>query len=255
MKKLFFILSCAISFSANSQAQNPEPIKVLFVGNSYIYVNNLPQVLISAANSTNNGIQADQSVKGGYTLKLHSQDTNTLSKIKKGIWDYVVLQEQSQLPATEQKNVETEVLPYAHFLDSLVHHYNPTCKTIFYSTWGRKSGDSLASPFQTYEWMDSLLTLRYTLMAKKNHATLSPVGAVWKHIRKKHPSIDLYHKDGSHPSEAGTYAAACCFYSILLKKDPTTINFTSNINESDALNIRNAVKEIVFDKLKKWSFD
>jgi hypothetical protein len=238
-----------------SQSQNPKPIQVLFIGNSYIYVNKLPQVLTSIANSTNNGIQADQSVKAGYTLKLHSEDTNTLSKIKKGIWDYVVLQEQSQLPAAEQKKVKTEVLPYAHFLDSMAHHYNPHCKTIFYSTWGRKSGDSLATPFQTYEWMDSLLTLRYTLMAKTNHATLSPVGTVWKYIRSTYPSIELYHKDGSHPSEAGTYAAACCFYSILFKKDPTTINFTSRINESDALKIKNSVKEVVFDKLKNWYFD
>lgn len=252
MKRLVFIFSYILPITIFSQTHSSPRIKVLLIGNSYVYVNNLPAVIIEAAASTNNEIIIDTSVPGGYTLKMHSKDSSTINKIKKGIWDYVVLQEQSQLPASKFIKVETDVLPYAHCLDSTIHKYNPNCKTVFYMTWGRKNGDSFTTPFQTYQEMDSLISIRYMLMAKINHAILSPAGVVWNYIRKYYPEIELYSNDGSHPSEAGTYATACCFNTIFFKKDPTSIKFNSNLNNSEALKIRQAVKEVVFNHLSNW---
>jgi PKD repeat protein len=100
--------------------------------------------------------------------------------------------------------------------------------------------------------MDSLLNLRYRMMAENNDAILSPVGAVWKYIRENHPSIHLYQSDDSHPSVAGTYAAACCFYTALFRKDPTTITFNSTLSTTEAAIIRAATKLIVFDHLMDW---
>jgi len=254
MKSPVFIFSLILPIALFSQTHSLPYIKVLFIGNSYVYVNNLPAIITETANSTNNEIVIDTSVPGGYTLKMHSKDSSTINKIKEGIWDYVVLQEQSQLPASEFTKVETDMLPSAHCLDSIIHKYNPNCKTVFYMTWGRKNGDLLAKPFQTYQEMDSLISIRYILMAKMNHATLSPAGIVWNYIRKCYPEIELYSNDGSHPSEAGAYATACCFNTIFFKKDPATIKFNYNLNNSDALKIRQAVKEVVFNHLSNWYF-
>lgn len=70
----------------------------------------------------------------------------------------------------------------------------------------------------TYAGMDSLLHLRYMMMAEDNHAVVSPVGAVWNYIRANFPLIELYSPDESHPSVAGSYAAACCFYTSIFRK-------------------------------------
>ncbi len=101
--------------------------------------------------------------------------------------------------------------------------------------------------------MDSLLNLRYRQLADSNEAVVSPVGAVWNYIRSTYPSIELYTADESHPSLAGSYAAACTFYSTILRKDPTFITFNSTLSVIEADQIKNAVKVIVFDSLRNWN--
>lgn len=232
-----------------AQTKSPKSIQVLFIGNSYTYYNELPKILEDMAASTGDKMTSDSSTPGGYTFKQHTTNVVTLNKIKQGTWDYVVLQEQSTIPSSPASEVEKNVYPYAYSLDSMVHKYNPNAKSIFYMTWGRKNGDKARCeawpPVCTYKGMDSLLRVSYTKMAKSSHALLSPVSVVWKYLREHNPSIELYDTDGSHPAMAGSYAAACCFYAVLFKKDPTLVKFDYKLSPSDAEAIRNAVKKAV----------
>ena len=195
---------------------------VLFIGNSYTYVNDLPGLLASVAQSAGDSVIYDSNCIGGYTFQLHSTNATTLQKIAQGNFNYVVLQEQSQLPSFPISQVQSSVYPYARTLDSLITIANPCTETVFYMTWGRKNGDASNCanwpPLCTYSGMDSLLRMRYEYMANTNNAFVSPVGAVWRHIRNNYPGIELYNADESHPSIAGSYAAACTFYSIIFRK-------------------------------------
>ncbi len=123
-------------------------------------------------------------------------------------------------------------------------------------TWGRKNGDAQNCPnlpkVCTYLGMDNLLNARYRTMAQDNNAILSPVGAVWRYIRQNFPTIELYQADESHPSVAGTYAAACAFYTVIYRKDPTLITFNSTLSASVAQNIKNATKLVVYNNLAEW---
>ena len=58
--------------------------------------------------------------------------------------------------------------------------------------------------------------------------------------------------DGSHPSLAGSYAAACAFYTLFFGRDPESISHDAGLNENDARTIRSAVHEVVSDSLRKW---
>ncbi|TXH58965.1 MAG: T9SS type A sorting domain-containing protein [Bacteroidia bacterium] len=253
MKKLS-ITAMLVAFALLSFAAKK---RVLFIGNSYTYVNDLPLMLTNVALSCGDSVEYDGNLIGGYTLQSHSTNTTTINKIKAGNWDYVVLQEQSQLPAFPFNQVQSSVLPYAKQLDSMIHAFNPCAETVFFMTWGYKNGDAnnCASfpPICTYSGMDSLLRARYTMMADSNQALISPVGPVRRYIRNNYPSIELYDNDGSHPSIAGTYAAACTFYSILFKKSPLNITFNSTLSTTDASNIRTAAKLVAFDSLATWN--
>lgn len=255
MKYLMAFFITTIGCLTSTYGQNITK-KALFIGNSYTGVNNLPQMIADVATSTGCSLIFDSNTPGGYTLQRHSTNATSLAKIALGDWDYVVLQEQSQYPSFPISQVEMEVFPYARFLDSVVNAENPCAETVFYMTWGRKNGDAsnCASwpPVCTYSGMDSLLNLRYKMMADSNNAIVSPVGAVWKYIRQNFPSINLYQPDGSHPSVAGTYAAACCFFTVFFRKDPTEIAFNSTLSVIDATNIRNATKVVVYDSLLSW---
>src|SRR4051812_45886499 len=93
---LLLVLLSSFSFRTFSQ---PQTFHVLFIGNSYTYVNNLPQIVADVASSMGDSLIYDSYAIGGYTLEQHFADSNCTNKIKAGGWDYVILQEQSQLPA------------------------------------------------------------------------------------------------------------------------------------------------------------
>ena len=250
LSTLFFLFVLGLTVSAKTK-------RVLFIGNSYIYVNNLPQMVKDVASSVGDTLIFDSYAVGGYRLQDHSNDQTALNLIATGNWDFVVLQEQSQMPSFPLSQVQSDVFPYAKKLDSLIHAANPCSETIFYMTWGRKNGDAGNCPgwppVCTYLGMDSLLRERYLMMANSNQANVSPVGPVWRYLRTNNASIELYQTDESHPSTAGTYAAACSFYSVIFKKNPTTITNNAGLSVQDAVAIRNAAKAIAYDSLLNWN--
>lgn len=249
MKKVILLLCCLIQLSAYAQRTK----RVLFIGNSYTYVNNLPQLITNMAKTTGDSLVFESHTPGGYTLAQHFASTLTTGKIKTGGWDYVVLQEQSQLPSFEEYNDNA-----AYNLSVLIKTYNPCANVLFYMTWGRKNGDASNCvawpPVCTYLGMDSMLRLRYMEMGALNEAGIAPVGAVWRTLRQQQPAIELYDPDESHPSLAGSYAAACSFYSVIFKKDPTQITYNPGLSTPVAASIKLAAKGEVFDSLAKWNF-
>jgi hypothetical protein len=249
-------LLTGLVFLVSVTAQAQDSLKVLFLGNSYTHVNNLPQLVSQVAASTGDYVNYNSYAPGGYTLQQHSSDATALSMLSQLPWDYVVLQEQSQRPSFPIGQVQSDVYPYAKKLDSLINAANPCAETVFYNTWGRKNGDAANCanfpPLCTYQGMDSLLQLRYGYMADTNNAILSPVAQVWRYIRTNYPGIELYNPDESHPSVAGSYAAACAFYTVLFRKNPLQITFNSSLDSTTAANIRLAAKLIAFDNLADW---
>jgi len=253
---IIFFIAVFLNYTVGFAQQEKH---VLFIGNSYTYANNLPLMLSALATSTEDKIITESNTGGGLTLQNHSTNAATISKIQQGIWDYVVLQEQSQLPSFPMSQVATQTFPYAKILCDTIRHYNNCAEPLFFMTWGRENGDAsnCASwpPVCTYEGMDSLLNLRYRMMADSNHALVSPVGAVWNYIRNNNPNIDLYSPDESHPSLAGSYVAACTFYTMILEKNPVLISDNYGLSSTDANIIRNATRIVAFDSLSKWNVD
>jgi hypothetical protein len=168
----------------------------------------------------------------------------------------VVLQEQSQIPSFPIAQVEADCFPYATELDNMINENNPCAETVFFMTWGRENGDSQNCanwpPVCTYEGMDDLLYERYMTMADDNDAIVSPVGRVWRHIRMYFPEIELYSSDGSHPSAAGSYAAACTFFCALFRQDPTLCDYDYTLDAATAQIIREAARDVVYNDLLQW---
>jgi len=229
---------------------------VLFIGNSYTSVNDLPQLVQKVAASAGDTITYTMHAPGGCTFQQHVSGAASL--YQQGGWDYVVLQEQSQLPSFPYSQFQNECYPYAQQLCQFIRQYNPDAKIVFYMTWGRKNGDQnncqYYQPLCTYEGMDSLLYARYMEMAEDNEAYVSPVGRVWHRIRDNYPEIELYQADESHPSMAGSYAAACSFYTMFFQKSPLNITEDCNVDANVANIIRQVAATQVYDSLDKWMF-
>lgn len=247
------LFSLILNISAN-ETNAQLSYKVLFLGNSYTGVNNLPQIIHDVALSVGDTLIFDSYSPGGYRLIDHSLDVNSQNKISTGDWDYVVIQGQSQEPIMGN----TEFLSGAGALFNLIKQENQCTVVMPYMTWGRKNGDAANCPdypqMCTYQSMDTTLRDAYFGVARSINGEISPVSIVWNYIRQNFPNIELYQADESHPSVAGSYAAACCFYTVLFKKDPALITFDFGLSANDASIIRSAVKSEVFDSLQLWDF-
>ena len=251
MKPLLFTIALLLSFKSFAQQK-----KVLFLGNSYTFFNDMPQLFYHIAFSAGDNLIVDSYSSGGARFSTHLNNTTSLEYINADQWDYVVLQGQSMEAAQPITEVETETFPYAQALCDSIRANNTCSQPVFFMTWGYQNGNPYDCPdwppVCTYEGMDSLVQLRYRLLGEMNEAFVSPVGAVWRYVRENHPSINLYNADQSHPSPAGSYLAACTFYSIILQKSPDNIQYSYSLSIGDALNIRNAVREVAFNNLDYW---
>ena len=176
------------------------PLRILWIGNSYTYVNDLPRTLTMLALAAGEPrVPAITAVlKGGQFLRGHTARKELARVIAEG-WDYVVLQDQSLAPIEQPDTV----LTYGLRLGTLAKQGG--AKVLLYVTWPRRD---------TPQTMGAI-TATYTRLADSLGATLVPVGPAWMAMRQEAPKAELYIDDGSHPSPIGTYIAASVFYGVL----------------------------------------
>lgn len=233
LRSSFLLALLSLHLGTSSSAESAE--KILFVGNSYTGgIRKMVNELVRE--SPHSDAQIGFINPGGKTLEFHLKDKDTITKIKNGKFDFIVLQDQSQFPAVFPDRFQKAAVALNKIIDQ------SGSKTIFYETWGRRDGDKINKKlFPTYEPMQKALSKNYQSTAKKCKATLAPVGTTWKIVREKDPELGkkLYARDGSHPSKKGAYLAACVFYATLFSEDPRKLKFTGGLPKDEAELIRN----------------
>lgn len=250
MRKSLLLIFLLITYSSLIWGQQTK--RALFLGNSYTYFNTLPVLIDSIARTKGDVLAHDQNTPGGYTFQQHVGNASSMAKIRQGNWDFVILQEQSQRPSFPDAQVATDVYPYAQRLNDTIEKYNACGETMFFMTWGRENGDPQWTPISTYDGMQGRLRNTYLTMTADNNAVCSPVGAVWKYVRDSFPTIGLYNTDGSHPSLAGSYLAACTFYASMYRKSPVGSSYYAGLNASIAQNLQTAAAKVVLDSINNW---
>jgi hypothetical protein len=212
MRKTALLLALTVLSRAASPQTGPRgageaaPIHVLFIGNSYTYYNNLPSLVSQLSGGR---IETRMIARGGATLQ-HLWDLGEApAAIREGKWDYVVLQEHSLLGGMRVDGAEHVNEP-DFFYENIRLYENEIRKTkartVLYLTWARR-----ASPEQ-----QAFLTSAYVTIAQEIGAIVAPVGVAWQKIRDADPSVILHAPDGTHPSQVGSYVAACVLTNAIL---------------------------------------
>lgn len=233
--------------------------KVLFIGNSYTYVNNLPQLVKDIALSKSDTLVFDQSVFGGATFQTHHTSPQTYTKIKSQNWDVVVIQGQSQEPSLSNSTVMNFSYPNAKKLVDSVRIEHPCAEVLFFMTWGRKNSDAencpTYSPSCSYSGMQGRLRESYLMFADSFNAACAPVGVAWKTFRNNYPLVELYDMDESHPSINGSYLAACVFYSSIFQKAVSGATYYATVDPVTAQNIQSIAGPTVMDSTVVWNLN
>lgn len=198
-------------------------LRVLFIGNSYIYVNDLPFQIqrIAEAAGAELALEVVSVTPGGMTLERHWESGASRRLIRQGGWTHVVLQEQSTRPIDDPD----AFYEYARRFDAEIDRVG--AETVFYLTWARQ--DRPAS--------QDTLTRVYLTAAEELGARVAPVGLAWQRAFAEDPAIVLHSDDRSHPGPTGTYLAALVFYATLYDASPVgtpAMRWSSGFDERPA---------------------
>lgn len=250
---LGYILVFLITYIAlqPSKPDKKDQINILFVGNSYTTLYDWPYTL-QAISHRDNKLGLDVYVEV-YTagdnqqfmlnfseyqdaqlreLTDSLQDANypyslltlwrrawTKHKLAERRWDYVVLQPHSLWSTTEGRFFEAQK-GMSLWVNGIK---NIGAIPVFLMTWPRKEGSfSYRVPENKIQDIDTMYRNLYKatdVIERKYGVMVVPVADYWMYAQDKHEDINLYYKDGSHPSPEGGYLNALLFYKYLVNKD------------------------------------
>jgi hypothetical protein len=212
---LWLTLTPTTAAQSTARGRAPGTLQVLFIGNSFTFFNDLPDVVAGVAKSLPKGpqIQPTMFASGGMTLQWYWAAGKAAAAVDSQAWDYVVLQEQSALGAGTEVG-EGRLSPPGIFHQS-VRQFVPRIRShgatpILLMTWARRTRPS----------DQTLLTEAYEAIGGELGVSVSPAGVAWQEAHRRWPDLDLHVADGSHPNPTGTYLTACVLYATITGRDP-----------------------------------
>ena len=184
--------------------------RVLFIGNSLTYTNDLPGMLSAIARMSGDTIVVASVVAPGYAVIDHITPptaTDALARIASAKWEYVVLQ---QGPTSRAIDRDTLVLA-AQRLEPAIRAAGgrPALYMVWPAAADSANFDRVRQSFQ--------------LAACSTNGVFWPVGEAWRAAWRVDPTLGLYGPDRFHPSALGTYLAALVMYERITGKDARSL--------------------------------
>ncbi len=201
------LLTALLTLLALAPAQSvaPDTSRILFIGNSFTYANDLPAMVEAVAVQA--GRPRPETAMVAFpnaALEDHWQEGTARRRLAESRWDFVVLQQgPSTLPESRAQLVEWTArfapLIRAAGAEPVLYMVWPGLERLAYT------GDGLAS---------------YRAAAREVGGRLAPAGEAWRRALAAVPQFTVAAVDGFHPSVAGTYLAAVVILATIGGPDP-----------------------------------
>ena len=211
-------------------------LRVLFIGNSYTSVNDLPATFAALVRSGGGAVETRMIAPGGAFLSDHAASPEVEAAIAGTPWTAVVLQEQSQVPAVPAA-LDGQMAPAAASLVAAIRAGG--ARPYLLETWAHRDG----WPGQGMDRaaMQAAINAAYWEVAARNAAIVVPAAEAWNQALAAAPGVALWQVDGSHPTVAGTYLAACVLYATITGRSPEGLAETGGLPVADATMLRRLV--------------
>lgn len=193
-----------------------DTLKILCLGNSFTYYNSCPGLLKEIAWNEGHYIDIYAGLKGSRTMAHHLELEMNEELIALGGYDYVFLQDQSQIPAKvgkDRKGNKQQIQDMAA-VAAKVRSRSPECKAVVEWTWAYSSREF--GGFGSYDAFSRYGRKGSYIMAKAvGNAVVSPIEKAFRMVREERPDISLYHTDELHQSLCGSYLKSCVNYLLI----------------------------------------
>ena len=198
--------------------------RVLFVGNSLTYFNDLPGTLAALARTTGDGIVVASVTRPGYALIDHlvpPTASGALDSIRGARWDHVVLQ---QGPTSREIDRDSLVLVTRQLAPAIrAAGARPALYMVWPTVRDSANFDRIHESFRR--------------AACAVDGDLWPAGDAWRAVRRADPSVALYGADQFHPAPLGTYLAALVMYEHVTGRDARRLG-TRVVVDGNAVAVR-----------------
>ena len=182
--------------------------RVLFIGNSLTYVNDLPRMVEAVARLGGDTSMATAAVAfPDFALEDHWNEGSARKALAQSRWEFVVMQ---QGPSSLPEN-QASLATWAGRFDPIIR--GAGAEPVLYMVWpsAGRSGDFPG------------VLAGYRNAAAAVRGRFAPAGDAWLAAWALDPATALYGGDGFHPSASGTYLAALVIVGRITGLDPRTL--------------------------------
>lgn len=181
--------------------------RVLFVGNSLTYTNDLPQTVAGMARALGETPLVYRTIaKPDYALEDHWRD-GIASRIAADGWQLVVMQ---QGPSSLAANQETLRI-WTVQMNSAI------------TAAGARAALFMVWPTAENDWTFDGVRTGYRNAALEVNGMFIPAGEAWRTAWAADSTLQLYGADGFHPSRLGTYLAAAVHFEMIYDRPATDL--------------------------------
>ncbi len=243
---------------------NPDPgdLKVLFIGASYLAVNDLPGLFRGLAEAAGKEVFVAGRVQSGYYLDFFAGDEATTRAIRDQEWDYVILSGGCQTAAYPDTHHlikgdwgHHDPYPALQVLKRKVLANHPGTTVVYMMPWAFEDGMTWI-PGQTDDYFEMQDKIRDNSLAWRDSLDLviAPVGMAWRAVMEWNVPVHYLHmSDWNHPAPRGSFLAAATLYATVFRESAEGVDFSWVLSGTDADAFRRVGSETVLEDLDLWN--
>lgn len=202
-------------------------VRVLFIGNSLTYTNDLPSLYLALARQVgHDSVQAAQIAYPDFALEDHWQDGTARRSLAANRWEYVVMQQGSSALPASQVHLRTWASQFAPAIRA------SGAQPVMLMVWPTMS--------RSFDFPNVLQSYRDAAAAIGG--IFAPAGDGWT----AYGSLDRLYSDALHPSVQGTYIAAVVLLERTLgiqpEQLPPNIPGVPGLNEGEVRALQQAAR-------------
>ena len=164
--------------------------KVLFIGNSHTYYENLPWLFSDICSQAGIEVHTGMCTHGGVDWQWHLTSNCALPNLRHGNYDFVVIQQKAH-PFDGEETLFEQELPIITEIQAV------GSIPVLFSTWSEKINP---------DGQQTIDAAHNNLCGMFDGCLLARCGTAWHLLRG---IIDLYDTDGQHMNSCGAYLNAC----------------------------------------------
>ena len=247
MKTVFSFFLVSFLFFNQLSAQTPE--KVLFIGNSLTYFNDMPNTFRDISNSLGKNVSVTMHAPGGTGFMNHVNDPNLYDIIRNDTFDIVVMQ-----PGTSESggasNPVTVTAQYGLIIVDSIRINSPCARIFLYEI---SNGVVSQNDYPTYFATQTRIKDSITKLGDLMHLPMIPAGECFRNHYTASPDLLLHNSYGDvHPNPNGSYLVACAAYVAIYQDSVNPTVQYAGIPDTTAEYLQDIADNVVLFNTPAW---